>query len=210
VASPLTARDRGRPGTSPASPCPTERTRVVAKKIGPMSSRRFASPSGPARPTDTATGRLGAVRPRRTRSNPPRARDSPTSDLHSSETSCLSLHQPECCCGRDPGVGGHAIGVGAAPTALLRDIDRPGWVQTGDLSRQNGRAHWCFALGLIRLNTAGFGPTNEPTARLARETQRLHAARTTGVTAAAHIGAAARRIVGVHGFDGRDLRRVLA
>jgi hypothetical protein len=135
VASPLTARDRGRPGTSPASPCPTERTRVVAKKIGPMSSRRFASPSGPARPTDTATGRLGAVRPRRTRSNPPRARDSPTSDLHSSETSCLSLHQPECCCGRDPGVGGHAIGVGAAPTALLRDIDRPGWVQTGDLSR---------------------------------------------------------------------------
>jgi hypothetical protein len=61
--------------------------------------------------------------------------------------------------------------------------------------RPNGGADWCSALGPIRPSTAGFGPTNGPTARSARGTRRRQIAPATSTIAAAHIREAARRVV---------------
>jgi hypothetical protein len=62
-------------------------------------------------------------------------------------------------------------------------------------NRPNIRACKCPASGLIRPNTAGFGPTNGPTARSARDTKGWQVAPATVAIAAACIGAAARGTV---------------
>jgi hypothetical protein len=62
-------------------------------------------------------------------------------------------------------------------------------------NRPNIRACKCPASGLIRPNRAGFGPTNGPTARSARDTNGWQVAPATVAIAAACIGAAARGTV---------------
>jgi hypothetical protein len=61
--------------------------------------------------------------------------------------------------------------------------------------RPNREAGKCQALVLVRPNTAGFGPTNGPTARSAHETMGWQVACATVAITGACIGAAARRIV---------------
>ncbi len=70
-------------------------------------------------------------------------------------------------------------------------ISAPKYLQTS----RNDRDRGCPTTGLIRPNTARFGPTNGPTARYARDTRRVQVTHATVEIAAACIGAAPRRIV---------------